>query len=677
MNKGQKFALSLMVGILAVFAAVPLGAAVGQGIGNLSGTKTFSQEGNVVFAYDLNGSAEAFGGINDTAIIDSGSGYATLNATEAQLASNSVDRLSLYVTGSLSGGTNNTTSNTTIQKQAEEYNVTISYSGLPAGIPVAISLSTGATYYSNSSSVTFREPNGTYGYFSSPLSFLYSATSTNGSFTVSGLPVTINVSTFVSEKLLVTAGSGTGSILQEINPVNLSVTNVSLPGMDDTYDAVSLTAMSIVPSLNGSYAYVLCANGADAASYLNITTVNLRTHVVTHVLRINTSYGAPQTAANLTLNPWSKEPQLILSIGNNNLTFVNLTDYAVHNLTLPGGAYSGAIAVSPTQPYAYVIADTTTGSLGPLNLSEIDLANDSVIRTVGALPYEATAPLPQDAIAVSPFGSMIAVGESGLDRVNFYNSSLSYVGNATGSVLNFSGSPQMLFSRNSTDLFYGNATIAMPSPSKPSFRAWRYSSTPVTGMIESFDRPFSAGMFNDTYLYYADSALPPTTYYYVKAFDLLNNSTVSVEKLSIMPFAVSLDYNGTLTGMPGLRTWNFNVSSAMITNVTTAVPLTMQIGFGSSSGDFYSIGSMNLMSSGRVNFSLNPSDFTGNQSWNLMVEFNSSYAQLDLSNVTLSGARDSFLISSEDVGYAIGGTMILALSAVELPWGLGRKKGGR
>ena len=476
MNKGQKFALSLMVGILAVFAAVPLGAAVGQGIGNLSGTKTFSQEGNVVFAYDLNGSAEAFGGINDTAIIDAGSGYATMNATESQLASNSVDRLSLYVTGSLSGGTNNTTSNTTIQKQAEEYNVTISYSGLPAGIPVAISLSTGATYYSNSSSVTFREPNGTYGYFSSPLSFLYSATSTNGSFTVSGLPVIINVSTFVSEKLLVTAGSGTGSILQEINPVNLSVTNVSLPGMDDTYDAVSLTAMSIVPSLNGSYAYVLCANGADVASYLNITTVNLRTHAVTHVLRINTSYGAPQTAANLTLNPWSKEPQLILSIGNNNLTFVNLTDYAVRNLTLPGGAYSGAIAVSPTQPCAYVIASNPTGSLGPLNLSEIDLTNDSVLRTVGALPYEAAAPLPQDAIAVSPFGSMIAVGESELDRVDFYNS---------------------------------------------------------------------------------------------------------------------------------------------------------------------------------------------------------SYAQLDLSNVTLSGARDSFLISSEDVGYAIGGTMILALSAVELPWGLGRKKGGR
>lgn len=677
MNKGQKFALALMVGILAVFAAVPIGAAVGQGLNALSGSRSFSQEGNVIFAYSANGTAEPFGGINNTAVIDSGSGYFVLNATQGEMASNSMNELSLFVSGSTGTVSNNTS------RQSTLYNVTFSDPPLPKGTSWAVNLSTGKGLVTSNSSITFRVPNGTYSYFVSPLSFLYSADNSTGSFTVQGSPVTISVNFYVSQKLLVTVGSGNSSKLQVINPVNLSLLNISLPGMWDSLDSTAFTPMSIVTSINGSYAYVLCADATHSSSYMNITVVNLRDGSVVHTIRVNTSDSTPENSNNMTLNPWSKVPQLILSIGNNNLTFVNLNNYTVKELTLPGHGYSGSMAISPVEPYGYILSSGPAGGspTGTLNLTQIDLANDTMAENVSThLPYPLGTNFPNGAMAISPFGNMIAVGASGVGTVYFYNASLAYMGNVSSPLLDFNGAPPMMFSRNMTELFYGNTTIMMPSASHPGYRVWRYSDTPVTGMIESFDLPFSPSMFNDTYLYYPDAGVLPT--YYVKALNLLNNSTSVIETLHVLPYALSLVYTGSLTGMHGFGSWNFNVSSFVsrnfvASNATEAVPLTMEIGFGSSASDFYPLGSVDLISSGWVNFTFTPSDLTGNQSYHLMAEYNSSYLQLDLSYISLTGSKFSGYVSGEDAGYVIGGIMILALSAVELPLGSGMKKGGR
>ena len=685
MNKAQKYVLALFVGIMAVFVAVPAGAAIGSGLSHIAGTSTVLPSQSVVnYAWTSNGTPLAFADLNGTGeIVNAGNSsvYVLTNATMKEMNSNSVEKISVSISGSSSPAANNTTS-----KPAAKYNVTIndpnsSYGiALPKGTPWGVNISTGKSFMTNNSSITFQEPNGSYSYFVGAMSFLYSAVNSSGSFTVSGAPVNINVSFFVSQKLLVTAGTGNTSMLQVINPVNLSVTNISLPHMVDSTDATVFTPMSVVPSLNGSYAYVLCADPTYTSTYLNITTVNLHTGMVVHNLSIQTSYSTPQNANNMTMNPWSKVPQLILSIGNSNLTFVDLNNYTVKNVTLPDKGYSGSIAVSPTEPYAYTLSSEPAGSAttGPLNLSMIDLRNDSVAAEVSTtLPYLSGSAMPDGAMAISPFGNMIAAGASGVGTVDFYNGSLHLIFQVNSSLLDFNGAPPMMFSRNSTQLFYGNTTIQLPSVLHPAFSTWRYSKTPVTGMVEGFNQPFSSSMFNDTYLYYPDSAVATPTYY-VKALDLLNNSTSAVEKLPVLPFAMSLVYNGFLTGMPGFGSWNFNISNFVANNTTTAVPISVEAGFGHSPSSFYSFGSGRVISSGTINFSVSPSYLTGNQSSFLMFHVNASYSEIYLT-VTLYGSKNfAGPISGEDAGYLIGGVVVLAVTGVEASISaIPSSKGGR
>ena len=75
----------------------------------------------------------------------------------------------------------------------QEYNITFTESGLPAGTEWYVNLYNGQSYQSTANFISFSEPNGSYPYTVSSVNRVYAPAQYAGSFTVDGAPVSVSV----------------------------------------------------------------------------------------------------------------------------------------------------------------------------------------------------------------------------------------------------------------------------------------------------------------------------------------------------------------------------------------------------------------------------------------------------------------------------------------------------
>ena len=159
----------------------------------------------------------------------------------------------------------------------------------------------------------------------------------------------------------------------------------------------------------------------------------------------------------------------------------------------------------------------------------------------------------------------------------------------------------------------------------------------------------------------------------------LNNTT---NTLAVFGFLMEGNYTYTprisiagYTGAPG----KFDLTNNTMVNVTFTqvlpppplIKATITIGFGTSVSNFVPIVS-NVTNISYAMLLIQPYYLTGNQSEHLMIEVNTSAPGLKYVTFELLGNTGPFSsfgpIHAEDFGYVVGGTIILALTLVTVPW---------
>ena len=188
---------------------------------------------------------------------------------------------------------------------------------------------------------------------------------------------------------------------------------------------------------------------------------------------------------------------------------------------------------------------------------------------------------------------------------------------------------------------------------------------------------------------FLEKGLPSGTSWYVAlntgqvmaSAPLKLNSTTNT--LAVFGFLMEGNYTYTprisiagYTASPGkLDLSNNTMVNVTFTKVLPPPPLitaTITIGFGTSVSNFVPVVS-NVTNISYAMLLIQPYFLTGNQSEHLMIEVNTS-AGAGLKYVTFellgnNGTFSSFgPIGAEDFGYVVGGTIILALSFVTVPW---------
>ena len=187
---------------------------------------------------------------------------------------------------------------------------------------------------------------------------------------------------------------------------------------------------------------------------------------------------------------------------------------------------------------------------------------------------------------------------------------------------------------------------------------------------------------------FLEKGLPSGTSWYIKldtgqvmssAPLKLNNTT---NTLAVFGFLMEGNYTYTprisiagYTAAPG----KFDLTNNTMVNVTFTqvlpppplIKATITIGFGTSVSNFVPVVS-NVTNISYAMLLIQPYYLTGNQSEHLMIEVNNSAPGLKYVTFELLGNTGPFSsfgpIGAEDFGYVVGGTIILVLSFVTVPW---------
>ncbi len=155
------------------------------------------------------------------------------------------------------------------------------------------------------------------------------------------------------------------------------------------------------------------------------------------------------------------------------------------------------------------------------------------------------------------------------------------------------------------------------------------------------------------------------------------NLTSSTTSLSTLLAKDTYNYTITASGYTTLNgnislTANETLNASFKATVAPVITATISIGFGTSPSNFVPLVS-NVTNISYAMFLIQPYYLTGNQSAHLMIEINTTagsglkYVVFEL--LGNNGTFSSFgPIHAEDFGYVVGGTIILALTFVTVPW---------
>jgi len=309
------------------------------------------------------------------------------------------------------------------------YPVTFTESGLPTGYNWSVSVN-GTTWLSNTSSVSFAEPNGTFSYgilscFAPGCDEKYVSTTSPGTLTVSGLPVQ-ETTTFVLPTYTIT--------FAELGLAAGVIWTVTLNGTAES----STSNLIVFNATNGTYPYTVRSSNASYSPLFdrgNITVLGGdQIHVVTFAyltyrvafsetgLPPGTSWsfaGGGYNISTTSSSVWLTEPN-----GTYNFTVAPVPGFLssyVGQVTVHGGPVTVTVTFDPTYPIDFYETGLAPGTNWSVTLGSTTLSTTDptlpFARSNGSYPYTVTAIAGYTEL---PSHGVIDVTGSGVDEeINF------------------------------------------------------------------------------------------------------------------------------------------------------------------------------------------------------------------------------------------------------------------
>ncbi len=330
-------------------------------------------------------------------------------------------------------------------------------------------------------------------------------------------------------------------------------------------------------------------------------------------------------------------------------------------------------ALAFSSPCAYVVRNSDASFSAFANLTNGTYIGEfSVNSTAAALPQTITINGANISINVSfSKGYYITFKESNLPSALHLNWQLNESVNGITESYPVSG-------LNTTVITLNNGTYGIIGFAHDNATSANYMTAFKDVTVAGKDFTVNLVFENTSYLSVDESGLLSGTSW---SFNLNTGQIIGSHTTSLSVLLAQGTYNYTATAS-GYTTLSGNFSltanktlSLTFVHVGTTPPLitaTITIGFGTSVSNFVPVIS-NVTNVSAAMLLIQPYFLTGNQSEHLMIEVNTS-AGAGLKYVTFellgnNGTFSSFgPIGAEDFGYIIGGTVILVLTFVTIPW---------